>query len=248
MKRRIAQVIGCAYTFRVSQAVRDSFAKDRTDHSSHQGINAFSYFKKVERPEEIIGNEGILRLRKHPITREKVEHWCEPELAILMGEKHKIAAYGLGNDFTAKGLEFEQANKGYDPTYYGKCWEGSCSIGPRFLELTSIQEISDLEIGLRIFRAGKIVYDHAYSTAQRIREFEELPGMILERLRSFGSEIPASKQILVEKGFLPEGTVILAGTGLIVPKKFYSENGDVVTVYSPKIGELRNQIKEEVAE
>jgi fumarylacetoacetate (FAA) hydrolase family protein len=243
-RRLVLQVIGCAYTFKVSQAVRDSFSKERADHSSHKGRNAFSYFKKVEKPEDIVGNEGTLQLRKHPITGENVEHWPEPELAILLGERHKIVTYGLGNDFTAKGLEFEQAGKNYDPTHYGKCWKGSCSISNIFLELKDIGEIGDLEIGLRIIRSESLVYDHCYSTSQRTRDFEELPELVLERLSSFKEALPESKKITVDSnGFLPQGTVILAGTGLIVPKHLYSEDGDVVVVYSPGLGELTNTIR-----
>lgn len=239
---KIAQVIGCAYTYRVSLAARRRFAAAREDHSSHH--KTFSYFKKIERPEDIIENGDALVLRRHPETGKEVDHWYEPELAFLLGKKHTIVAYALANDLTAAALEFAQTRGDFDPTYYGKCWPGSCAIAPRFFSLSEIGNPNELEIGLRILRAGRVIYDHSYLTSQRLRDFSDFPALILERMKEFGNKLPRSKQILVEStGFLPEWTVVLAGTGLITPKACYANNGDVVTVYSPELAKLTNPIR-----
>ncbi|MFH1785311.1 MAG: fumarylacetoacetate hydrolase family protein [Candidatus Micrarchaeota archaeon] len=243
---RIIQVIGCAYTYRVSLAVRDSFAKDRADHSSHKGKDAFSYFKKVENPEDIIRGGGSLVLRKHPETGKQTDHWYEPELALLLGPKHTIVAYALANDLTAANIEFERSKTDYDPTYFGKCWPGSCSIGTRFYRASKVGNVNEIEIGLRIIRDGSTIYDNSYSTSQRLREFAEFPELIFarrEELLQLGP-LPQSKRITIgQDGFLPKGTIILAGTGLILPKRCYAQAGDKVTIYSTEFGELRNSVQ-----
>jgi 2-keto-4-pentenoate hydratase/2-oxohepta-3-ene-1,7-dioic acid hydratase in catechol pathway len=56
-------------------------------------------------------------------------------------------------------------------------------------------------------------------------------------------ELRQSKQIIVENGFLPAGTIILTGTGLITPSYWYAQRGDIVSVYCKEIGELRNKVE-----
>jgi fumarylacetoacetate (FAA) hydrolase family protein len=228
------QVIGCAYTYRVSLVVRDKLAVDRVEHSSHSE-NAFSYFRKVDSVDDVVEDGGNLVLRKHPLMGEEVDHWCEPELGIVLGEKHEIVGYVLGNDFTAASVEFEAESDDYDPTYYAKCWKGSCSLSPKF----DFEE--DEYIGLKIERGGEVIYDFCYNTRNRLREFSELPGMVVEKYKSY-SKLKESKKILVDKGFLVPGTVILVGSGLILPRRFYSHKGDEVIVYCGELDLLRNKI------
>lgn len=233
---KITQVIGCAYTYRVSKAVRHAKSQGREDHSAHD--KDFSYFKKVENVDDIVSHGGDLLLRSHPQTSVKVEHWYEAELAILLGDKHRIVGYALANDLTATGVEFEESQEGFDPTYFGKVWPGSCSIG------NFVQEVNgDLEIGLKIER-GDSVFERGYSTKKRKRDFDELPQMVLDYHRELSEkgDLLQSKQISVD-GCLPRGTVILTGTGLITKPEWYAQEGDVVTVYSESLGELRNKVR-----
>jgi hypothetical protein len=250
---RTVQVIGCAYTYRVSRSVRDKLARGRRDHSSHQGASAFSYFKKAEQLEDVAFGDGDrlrghLLLRRHPETGAAVDHWYEPELAFILGPRHEIAAYGLANDLTAATIEFEKAREGFDPTYFGKCWEGGCGMGRRFLRPHRIDNIDKIEIGLRIVRGNKVIYNRSYSTSQRLRDFADFPGMILARREELARQgvLPPSKQIIVDSdGFLPEGTRILAGTGLITPRSCYARVGDTVTIWSPQLGEFTNFVRSE---
>jgi 2-dehydro-3-deoxy-D-arabinonate dehydratase len=242
-KPQIRQVIGVAHTYMVSRAVRKALSGE--GHSSHQ-TNPFSYFKKVEQPEDIVSTGESLVLRKHPETDESVAHWYEPELAIILGPNHTIAGYALGNDLTAKGIEFEAHGEGYDPTYFGKCWKGSCALGAQFVTPDEIGDDRIIEIRLRIEQNGQTIYDHSYSTDSALWSFADIPQMIIVRRAELmkAGELPASKQILLdENGMLPEGTVILTGTGLITPEKYYAIAGDVVTVSSQKLGELRNTVR-----
>ena len=244
MGDKIVQVIGCAHNYKVSKAARHKLSKERSDHSSHRS-NPFSYFKKVENPEHIVHNDENLILRRNPETNEDIDHWYEPELAIVLGEKHRICAYTLANDLSATGIEFKEIGV-YDPTYLGKCWKGSCSLGPRFVD-PELVDADNLEINLMIERNGQIIYGHGYNTASRCWPFSQLPDMIVDyylKLKNDG-KLRQSKQILVHHEFLPEGTVILTGTGLIVPRRCFAMEGDIATVECPPIGKLINPVKDE---
>lgn len=240
----ISQVIGCAYTYRPSQGVRNVFSKDRMDHSSHQGKNAFSYFRKVDSINDIVDDNQTLILRSHPKTNAITDHWYEPELAILLGENHSIIGYSLANDLTASTVEFEPSTPDYDPTYYGKCWKGSCGLKLKFHKPEEIGELDNIEICLRIYRKDTVIYDNSYSISQRLREFVDFPSLIFKRLSDFTNIIPESKKILIDRyGFLHFGTILLTGTGLIIPKRCYAQDNDFVTVYSKQLGTLSNKVE-----
>ncbi len=243
----IRQVIGVAYTYPSSGAVRHRLAATRPDHSSHH--RDFSYFRKVESSEDIVRNMGSLRLRRHPETGAEIRHWSEPELAILLGHNHHILAYCLANDFTAAEIELQSLASGEDPTHQGKCWKGSVSLGPRFFTPEEIGDDGILEIGFRIQRGAITVFDGTYNTKSRLRSFVELPQLIVDYylwlldLHGSFSALPASKRIIIEQHSLPEGTVILAGSGIIKVNETYNTRvGDQVTIYSRSIGELTNPI------
>lgn len=233
---KISQIVGCAYTYQGSLGVRKRLTaslKEKGIHHSSQERD-FSYFYKGN-SETVVGDGVDLKLRD-----EANSHWSEAELAILLGQRHQIVGYTLANDFTAIGIEAQGRTQEFDGTYLGKVWQGSCSLGPRFV---SPQIPADnLEIRLRIERDGKLIYDNTYNTSRRRRNFDELAELVVKYHREFGSNVPHSKRIRIENGFLAEGTVILTGTGLIVPERCYSQKGDYIIVSSQPIGELRNRI------
>ncbi|MBU1018761.1 MAG: fumarylacetoacetate hydrolase family protein [Patescibacteria group bacterium] len=217
------QVIGCAYTYNISQKVRSRLAR-RKNHSS---LNRdFSFFKKIERPSDIARGGESLRL--NPNAK---KHWYEPELAILLGENYQIIGFALANDLTAADIELGNS------TYDGKCWPGSLGLSDEFVDM----DVDDIDIGLKIEREGKIIYDHTYSTQRRRLEFPALPSKIIECHRKLvkAGMLDKSKDIDTS---LPAGTVILAGTGLITPPKYYAQTGDIVTVFAENMRALVNQV------
>ncbi len=233
----VSQVIGCAYTYEGSLGIRKKLTvqlKEQGIHHSSQ-VSNFSYFYKGDST-TIVGNGGELRLMD-----KNAVHWPEAELALILGKGHEIVGYTLANDFTAIGIEVKGRTKNFDGTYFGKVWKGSCSLGPRIVSPDEIQ-IDNLEILLRIERYGEVIYDNTYNTQRRKREFKELADMVTEYHKKFGSDVPPSKRIQTENDFLIEGTVLLTGTGLIVPQRCYSQAGDFITIYSQPIGELRNRV------
>jgi 2-keto-4-pentenoate hydratase/2-oxohepta-3-ene-1,7-dioic acid hydratase in catechol pathway len=231
-----ALVVGAAYTFDTSRAARRELTRDQPGHSSW--TEAFSYFVKC-RLDEASPHGGELRL--HPAG--EVPHWPEAELAALLGPGHEIVAYTLANDFTAFTVETGAGPGGRDKTSLGKSWPGSCGLGPSFVPAPKLGPVDDLPITLRIERGGRRIYAGTYRTSTRRFEFSEVADLIVRRRRQLGEEPPRSKRVhLDESGRLPAGTVILLGTGLIVPPEAYCRAGDRITVSCPGLGELSHLV------
>lgn len=229
-------VVGVAYTYDTSRAARRELTRDRPGHSSW--TDAFSFFVKC-RVEETSPDGGELTLRPNG----PAPHWPEAELAALLGNDHEIVAYTLANDFTAFTVETGAGAGDSDNTYLGKCWPGSCGLGPAFVPASELGPVDDLPITLRIERGGRTIYADTYRTSSRNREFSEVADLVVRRRERFGDAAPRSKRVrLDESGRLPAGTVILLGTGLIVPPEAYCRAGDRITISCPGLGELSNVV------
>lgn len=235
----IVQVVGVAYTYRPSWAVRHFLTeKALGQHSSKD--KTFSYFYKGD-GRSILGHNQKLYLRNDPATGRMASHWPEPELAVLLGPRHRILAYTLANDLTAISIEARGRTRQIDGTYEGKVWQRSGSLGPTFLPTSALDDAYKLDIGLRIERDGRPVYDQTYSTGRSLRHFHDIPDEIVKCYRTYGDELPPSKRILLDQdGFLVAGTVIMLGTGLIVGERYTLQPGDEITVSCSSIGELHN--------
>jgi 2-keto-4-pentenoate hydratase/2-oxohepta-3-ene-1,7-dioic acid hydratase in catechol pathway len=230
-------VVGVAYTYDTSRAARAELTRDQPGHSAQTG--AFSYFVKCRR-DEASPHGGELRLHPGGPT----PHWPEAELAALLGPRHDIVAYTLANDFSAFALETGADAGDSDKTYLGKCWPGSCGLGPGFVPAAELGSVDDLPVTLRIERGKRRIYAGTYRTSSRRWEFSEVADLIVRRRKSFGGTPPRSKRVqLDEGGRLPPGTVILLGTGLIVPPEAYCRAGDRITISCPGLGELSHVIR-----
>ena len=221
--------------------MRQHLTQNIIAHHSSKYTN-FSYFYKGD-SRTIMGHQQELYLRSDPLSGELAEHWPEPELAAMLGDRHGIIAYTLANDLTAVSIEIRGRTEETDGTYLGKVWNKSGSLGPQFVASSAIGDTSNLVIGLSIARQGHVIYDQCYNTSRRLRPFSDLPEAILAYHRRFGDYLPPSKRIVVgPDGFLPRGTVIMLGTGLIVNIKYYCKPGDSLNVYCPSIGQLTNTV------
>jgi 2-keto-4-pentenoate hydratase/2-oxohepta-3-ene-1,7-dioic acid hydratase in catechol pathway len=235
----LSQIVGIAYNYLPSKQMRRRLTAGIDSHHSSQEKD-FSYFYKGSEV-SMSRHQEPLKIRKHPFTNDEMDHWPEAEVAILMGENHEIAAYALANDFTAIGIEKQGRSEEFDGTYFGKFWNGSCSLGPRWVPAREIDD-SDLEVTLKIERATRIPYEASFNTSKRKTGFEELPGKIAEYHDSFQGNLPPSKRIDIVNGKLPNGTIILTGTYLIVPERWYSQEGDLITISSEQLGTLQNEV------
>jgi 2-dehydro-3-deoxy-D-arabinonate dehydratase len=144
----------------------------------------------------------------------------EPELALVIGKGGAILGYTLANDVSAWDIERE--NPLYLPQ--SKVYNGCFSFGPVIVTADEIADPYALLLTCRVERHGREVFAGSASTSQLKRRFPEL----VEWLRRSND--------------VPGGSVLSTGTGIIQPMDVGLEEGDVVTIACPEIGELRNPV------
>jgi 2-dehydro-3-deoxy-D-arabinonate dehydratase len=146
----------------------------------------------------------------------------EPELALVLGPKHEIAGFTIGNDLSARDIE------GENPLYLpqAKIYRGSCALGPTITLRGSISDPMNIEIRMRILRIGREVFRGSINTSKMKRRLEELV------------------EYLVRDNVIPAGTVLLTGTGIVPPDNFTLKDGDLVEIEADGIGVLKNPISQ----
>jgi 2-dehydro-3-deoxy-D-arabinonate dehydratase len=144
----------------------------------------------------------------------------EPEVAILLAASGSILGFTLANDVSA--WDIERDNPLYLPQ--SKVYDGCFSFGPAIVTPDEIPDPYALELRCRVVRGTREVFAGSASTAQLKRRFPEL----VDWLRRSNA--------------IPDGTVLSTGTGIIQPMDVGLEEGDVVTISCPEIGELVNPV------
>jgi 2-dehydro-3-deoxy-D-arabinonate dehydratase len=145
----------------------------------------------------------------------------EPEVAIVVGRGCAILGFTLANDVSAWDIERE--NPLYLPQ--SKVYNGCFSFGPVIVTPDEVRDPYALQVTCRVERAGREVFSGSASTSQLKRRFPELI------------------EWLLRSNDAPTGTVLSTGTGIIQPMDVGLEEGDVVTIACPEIGELRNPVR-----
>ncbi len=142
----------------------------------------------------------------------------EPELAVVLGQGGEIIGYTLGNDVSAWSIERE--NPLYLPQ--SKIYRHCCALGPLLVTADEIRDPRALEIHCRILRGDRCRFEGSAAVRQMKREISELVDWLLR------------------SNDLPTGTVLLTGTGIVVPPDSALAEGDVVEIRCDPIGTLRN--------
>ena len=145
----------------------------------------------------------------------------EPEVAVVVGRGGAILGFTLANDVSAWDIERE--NPLYLPQ--SKVYNGCFAFGPVIVTPDEVRDPYALEVTCRVRRGGREVFSGSASTGQLERRFPELV------------------QWLLRSNDVPTGTVLSTGTGIIQPMDAGLEEGDVVTIACPDIGELRNPVR-----
>jgi 2-dehydro-3-deoxy-D-arabinonate dehydratase len=207
------EVWACGCTYETSASFRDS------EHGTREGFYAYVY--REARPE--IFFKGTARVCVGPgqsigIRSDSRFTAPEPELALVLGSKGAILGYTLGNDVSAWDIERE--NPLYLPQ--SKMYAGACALGPVIVTTDEITDPYRLEMTCTITRGEKQVFSGSVSTSKLNRKFEDLV------------------QYLLRSNPVPSGSILLTGTGIIVPEEAALHPGDVVTIRVPEIGELSN--------
>jgi 2-dehydro-3-deoxy-D-arabinonate dehydratase len=188
-----------------------------------EGTGIYDRVYSAERPElffkasasRCVGpGEPIGRRRDSTFTA------AEPEIAIVLGRRGTILGYTLANDVSA--WDIERDNPLYLPQ--SKVYKGCFAFGPVIVTPDEIADPYAITLRCRVLRGGREVFAGEASTAQMKRRFEELAGW------------------LQRSNEIPTGTVLSTGTGIIQPIGAGLEEGDVVVLSSPEIGELSNPV------
>jgi 2-dehydro-3-deoxy-D-arabinonate dehydratase len=208
------EVWGCGCTYEASSTFRDG------EQGTREGMYAYVY--REPRPEIFFkGTERVCVATGQAIGIRADSTFTapEPELAVVLGSRGTVVGFTLANDVSAWDIERENAL--YLPQ--SKIFDGCCALGPSILLAGEGLDPYRLEITCAIEREGRTVFQGSTSTAKLHRRIDTLI------------------EFLTRANRIPCGTVLLTGTGIIVPRECALAPGDVVTVEVPEIGQLSNR-------
>ena len=209
------EVWAAGVTYERSRAARQEEADD--------GGDVYARVYVAERPEiffkaqawRVIGPGGVVGIRSDA-------SWSvpEPELGVVYNQALEAVGFTVGNDMSSRDIE------GANPLYLpqAKMYTASCAVGPG-IALCAAQDWPDTTIQMSIERAGKQVFSGSIHT-DRIRR----------RIPELGDYLGRSYQ-------LPQGAVLLTGTGIVPPAEFTLAADDVVVIGIDGIGELVNVVQ-----
>jgi 2-dehydro-3-deoxy-D-arabinonate dehydratase len=164
----------------------------------------------AERPElflksigwRVVGTDGSVRIRK-----DSAWNVPEPELVLVINRFGEIVGYTAGNDVSSRDIE------GENPLYLpqAKVYDGSCSVGPAII-LADADALGDITIGLGIMRDDNEIFSGATSTSQMKRPFPDLARYLLTEYE------------------VPQGVLLMTGTGIVPPDDFSLAIGDRIRI------------------
>jgi 2-dehydro-3-deoxy-D-arabinonate dehydratase len=146
---------------------------------------------------------------------------AEPEIAFVIGKNQDILGYTISNDVSAWDIERE--NPLYLPQ--SKIFMGCCALGPVLVTPSEIDPYN-LNMTCRILRNGKLIFEGSVHTSRIKRTFKEL------------------SDYLHRDNFVPMGTTVSTGTGIMIPNEYALKEGDYVEITVDGIGTLSNPVKD----
>ena len=210
-----SEVWGAGVTYIRSREAREI-------ETSTKGL--YSYVYDADRPELFFKTTGVRCVGpEDDVGIRSDSNWSvpEPELSVILGKEGTILGYTIGNDMSARDIE------GLSPLYLpqAKIFSRCCSIGPVIATPEDVPDPKSLEIRMKVKRGDSKAFEGSISMSQLKRSVEELVSF------------------LCRCNTVPEGTVLMTGTGIVPPDDFSLQNGDVIEIEIDKIGLLRNKVK-----
>lgn len=207
------EVWACGVTYKRSAEFRDA--------ETGKEVGIYDQVYMADRPElffkataaRCVGPGAPIRIRSDSTFTAP-----EPELALLLNAEGAILGYTLANDVSAWDIERE--NPLYLPQ--SKIFLGCCALGPWLVTPDDVADPYGVQLSCEITRGGVSVFSGSASTAQLNRRFEQLIGYLLR------------------DNAIPNGTVLLTGTGIIVPADVPLRPDDIVSIGAEGFGTLRN--------
>jgi 2-dehydro-3-deoxy-D-arabinonate dehydratase len=210
---RPREVWACGCTYEMSASFRDA------EHGTREGF--YRHVFTAPRPEIFFkGTERVCVGPGKPIGIRPDSKFTapEPELAVLLGSKGAVLGYTLANDVSAWDIERE--NPLYLPQ--SKVYSACCALGPWFVTPDELKDPYSLTMTCTVERGGTKLFEGSVNTSKLTRKIETLT------------------EYLLRSNPVPGGSVLLTGTGIIVPEEAALAPGDVVTISAGGIGTLSN--------
>lgn len=194
-------------------------ARERESNNSTVYTRVYS----AERPElfwKSIGYASVSNGDKVGIRADATWSVPEPELTLLINSRKELLGFTIGNDMSSRDIE------GENPLYLpqAKVYHDSCAIGPRIWLQPQANSWPEVDIDIKIIRAGKDVFVGKTSTARLKRSLPELL-TYLGRCMDF-----------------PYGVFLMTGTGVVPADDFTLQADDVVEICIEPIGEMSNTV------
>ncbi len=146
----------------------------------------------------------------------------EPELALILDSSGNVHGFTCANDVSA--WDIEQENPLYLPQ--SKTFDGCCCLGPCIATREEITDPKSLQVACTIIRDGTTLFSGETNTSQMKRD------------------VPEMIEYLTKSNPIPCGTVLMTGTGIIIPDTVTLKPGDIVEITIEHIGTLRNYAKQ----
>jgi 2-dehydro-3-deoxy-D-arabinonate dehydratase len=202
-----------------------TYLRSKTARMEESDFSATAYDRvySAERPElffKALAEKVVPSGEPVGIRRDAKWSVPEPELALVLNSRGRIAGYTIGNDMSSRDIEGE--NLLYLPQ--AKVYEHSCALCPWITVAVAEDEARKWNISIEIARAGSPVFTGETSAGRIKRTFTELAEFLFRSQR------------------FPHGAVLLTGTGIVPPDNFTLQAGDVVTIHIDNIGTLQNPV------
>ena len=209
------EVWAAGVTYKRSQVARMEESESGASHYDkvYSADRPELFFKSA--PQRVVGPGEPVRVRAD-------SRWTvpEPELTLCVSPAKKVVAFTVGNDMSARDIE------GENPLYLpqAKVYDRCCAVGPWVLLPEKPVDREDFKITLVIERGGREVNRGETNAGRMARGFDELVGWL-------GREYD-----------LPDGAMLLTGTGIVPPDDLTLEDGDRVSITIAGIGTLTNAV------
>jgi 2-dehydro-3-deoxy-D-arabinonate dehydratase len=188
-----------------------------------QVADVYDLVYDAERPELFLKDAAGRRTvgPGEPISTRADASWTvpEPELAVVLGADQSPMAVTIGNDVSSRDIE------GANPLYLpqAKIYAGACALGPALLVPLDWGVPFDIELRI-LGPGGEAVFEGRTSTAGMRRSIDQLI------------------EFLCRDNPVPQGTVLLTGTGIVPPDGVTLTRGQTVEITISGIGMLRNPV------